>query len=251
MQFHKHIPMGLLKRYRVRGLFNEMRGTVEKGSYTSLIDFLSMPIDKIKHDYGLTATETEGLKGIQNIFKHLTDYFTNMEIAYGLLPDYEKANMRRNASNGVSILAAVALMILLTAAGDDDDDTIPYNLALYELDRLSSELWYYTPMGFMSEGKKLASTPLSAQTIVQDGFKTMAELASLILSGEDNGFYQTGRFAGQSKYRVFLERRLPGWYGIKSILDIPTNNHYFKMGQNALGLFNAVELGKEARDIFK
>lgn len=250
MQYHKHIPMGLLKRYRIRGLFNEMRGTVEKGTNTSLFDFLTMPIDKIKHQYNLTATEAEGLRGIQNILKHATDFFTNMQMAYRLLPAYEKANMRRKAANIIAVLNAFMLMVLLNAIGDDDDDTIPFNLALYEVDRNASETIYYSPLGLMSETKKLASTPIAAQSIVQDAFKTMAELSSLILSGEDNGFYQTGRFTGRSKYRVFLERRLPGWAGIRAILDTPTNNHYFKLGQNLGGILNAKELGKAVRDIF-
>ena len=250
MQYHKHIPIGLLKRYRVKGLFNEMRGTVEKGTNTSLFDFLNMPIDKIKHEYDLTTTEAEALRGIQNILAHSTDYFTNIAMAYRLLPDYERANLRRKAANVSAVLATVLLMVLLVAAGDDDDDSISYNMGLYELDRLGSETFYYTPIGMMTEGKKLMSTPIAAQSIVQDGFKTMAEIASLIVSGEDNGFYQSGRFAGQSKYRVFLERRLPGWAGIKAILDTPKNNHYFKLGENAIGLFNAKELGKKLRVLF-
>ena len=44
------------------------------------------------------------------------------------------------------------------------------------------------------------STPIAAQSIVSDVFKTGAELASLIFSGEENGYYATGRFAGESKY---------------------------------------------------
>ena len=46
MQYHKHIYPGMLKRWRVKGMYNEQRGTIEKGSYISLIQFMCYPINK-------------------------------------------------------------------------------------------------------------------------------------------------------------------------------------------------------------
>ena len=250
MQYHKHIPMGILKRYRLRGYYNETRGSVEKGTYTTLIDLLTMPLDKLKED-GVSSTDIENIKGLQNIMSSIVDYAINLQMCAKLLPDYEKANIRRFLANAKIVLLTLGLTILLQALGDDDDDeSILYNLALYELDRLSSEAFYYTPIGLGSESKKLMSTPIAAQSIVSDVFKTGAELASLIFSGEENGYYATGRFAGESKYKVFLERRIPGWHGIKTILDTPKNNHYFKIGQNVNGMFNAKAKADDLKELF-
>lgn len=249
MQYHKHIPMGILKRYRLRGYYNETRGSVEKGTYTTLIDLLTMPLDKLKED-GVSTTDIENIKGLQNIISAIVDYSINLQICAKLLPDYEKANVRRLLANAKIVLLTLGLTILLQALGDDDDDdSIPYNLALYELDRLSSEAFYYTPIGLGTESKKLMSTPIAAQSIVNDVFKTGTELASLMFGDEETGFYASGRFAGESKYKVFLERRIPGWHGIKTILDTPKNNHYFKIGQNVNGMFNAKAKADDLKEL--
>ena len=208
-----------------------------------------MPLDKLKED-GVSSTDIENIKGLQNIISSIVDYCINLQMCAKLLPDYEKANIRRFLANAKIVLLTLGLTILLQALGDDDDDeSIPYNLALYELDRLSSESFYYTPIGLGSESKKLMSTPIAAQSIVTDVFKTGAELASIIFSGEENGFYASGRFAGESKYKVFIERRIPGWYGIKTILDTPKNNHYFKIGQNVNGMFNAKAKADDLKEL--
>lgn len=252
MQYHKHIPIGLLKRYRVRGLFNETRGTVEKGMYTTLYDFLTMPVDKIKKEQNLTQAQGDVLKAMQNMFTYITHYLGELVTAWKFLPDYERANIRRLLNNTGFLLGTAALMIALSAmGGGDDDDDLAYNLAIYEVDRWSSELFYYFPIGMMAETKKLSSTPIAAQSIVNDAFKTMTELSSLMLYGEDSSVYQSGRWAGRSKFRVFLERRIPGWAGVKAILDTPTNNHYFKYQQNFLGFIDAEKRGEEIRKAFK
>lgn len=46
MQYHKHIYPGIMKRYRRQGYFNEERGTIEKGCYASIKDFLALPLRK-------------------------------------------------------------------------------------------------------------------------------------------------------------------------------------------------------------
>src|SRR5690606_21574555 len=48
MQYHKHLYPGIMKRYRRKGYYNEARGTVEVGSYVSLVKFLSTEFRDIK-----------------------------------------------------------------------------------------------------------------------------------------------------------------------------------------------------------
>ena len=57
------------------------------------------------------------------------------------------------------------------------------------------------------------------------------------------------RWILENKYKVFIERRIPGWYGIKTILDTPKNNHYFKIGQNVNGMFNAKAKADDLKEL--
>ena len=65
----------------------------------------------------------------------------------------------------------------------------------------------------------------------------------MIMEGDDfDGTYKSGKFAGESKLKVYIERRIPIWRGIKtSFIDIKTNNSYYKVGENFLGFFNIKE----------
>ena len=70
-----------------------------------------------------------------------------------------------------------------------------------------------------------------------------------VFGDEENGFYSSGRFAGETKWSVFFQRRLPGWAGVKAILDTPRNNHYFKVGQNFNGMVNTKERAEDLKNL--
>ena len=237
MQYHKHIPIGIAKRYRKEGYYNEIRGTVEKGSYVSLINFLSTPFKTNKKLLQLTDDEVNTLEGVKNIFKSIIDFTTHVGLYWNMLPEYEKANIRRNLGDLKGILAGMLLAVVLKGLGDDDDDSIPYNLALYEIDRLGSEAAQFTPSGAINEFKKLWSAPIAAQSGISDMWQSMDILAGIIFGGDDfDPYFRTGRFAGQHKLRVYIERRIPIWRGIKTgFIDITEQNSYFKLRQNVGG----------------
>lgn len=237
MQYHKHLPFGLMKRYRNRGFFSEFRGTVEKGIAQSYYDFLSLNFRKLQADGKITQGELGALESLQNIFMNIGDYIMQLGMTWNMLPEYDKANIRRSLGDIAGCLAAIAATIALLCLGDDDDDSILYNLALYEADRLASEAFLYNPLGMISETKKLMSTPIAAQSIITDIFSSMINISHAIIQGDEwESTYQSGRFAGEYKLAVYLERRIPIWNGIRGILDIPENNHYYKVGDNAVTL---------------
>ena len=236
MQYHKHIYPGIMKRYRRHGYYNEERGTVEKGCYNALIDFLALPIRKYRQD--MKDNEVEGMEGIQNLFKHITDFCLNVKTHWALLPDYERSNIRRNVGDIVGVLGAVAIAIGLRALGDDDDeDGIIYNLCLYEADRLASESFQFNPFGAMSEAKKLWSNPLAVQSIINDVLASMGTMAQILIEGEDyDPYYTSGKYSGEHKLKVYIERRIPVWRGINAILNIADDNHYYKLGDNMISV---------------
>ena len=236
MQYHKHIYPGFMKRYRRHGYYNEERGTIEKGCYNALIDFLSIPIRKYRQD--MNDEELRGMEAIQNLFKNISDFCLNIKTNWQLLPDYERKNIRRNLGDIIGVLGAVAIAIGLRALGDDDDeDGIIYNLALYEADRLASESFQFNPFGAASEAKKLWSNPVAVQSIANDILSSMGTMAQILIEGEDyDPYYHSGKYAGEHKLKVYIERRIPVWRGINAILNIGHDNHYYKLGDNMISI---------------
>ena len=236
MQYHKHIYPGFMKRYRRHGYYNEERGTIEKGCYNALIDFLSIPIRKYRQD--MNDEELRGMEAIQNLFKNISDFCLNIKTNWQLLPDYERKNIRRNLGDVIGVLGAVAIAIGLRALGDDDDeDGIIYNLALYEADRLASESFQFNPFGAASEAKKLWSNPVAVQSIVNDVLSSMGTMAQILIEGEDyDPYYHSGKYAGEHKLKVYIERRIPVWRGVNAILNIGHDNHYYKLGDNMISI---------------
>ena len=120
-----------------------------------------------------------------------------------------------------------------------------YNLALYEADRLASEAWQFTPFGAVSETKKLFSQPIAAQSIISDCFNAMGQIGDYIINGdEEDMMFQSGRFAGENKLKVYIERRIPVWRNIKSITDISKENHYYKRGDNMMTIIPVDRIAK-------
>lgn len=236
MQYHKHIYPGMMKRWRVKGMYNEQRGTIEKGSYISLLHFLATPIRKSKYSKSLSEGEVSALESIQNIFKEIFNFCIHVNTHWNLLPDYEKSNIRRNFGDLCGVVSAILLVMALRSIDDDDkDESIWYNLALYEADRLASESFQFNPIGMVSEAKKLWSTPIAAQSGLEDLISTMGFISDWIFDEDFDPNYQSGRFAGQNKFVVRLKRRIPIYRGINtSFLEITESNHYYKMGQNML-----------------
>lgn len=236
MQYHKHIYPGMMKRWRVKGMYNEQRGTIEKGSYISLLQFLATPIDKMKHNKSLSSAEGEALKSIQNLFREIFDFCTHIGMYWSILPAYDQANIRRNLGDICGVVSAILLAMALRSIDDDDkEESIWYNLALYEADRLASESFQFNPIGMGAEWKKLWSTPIAAQSGLEDLVSTMGFISDWLFDEDFDPIYQSGRFAGQNKFIVRLKRRIPIYRGINTgIFEITESNHYYKMGQNML-----------------
>lgn len=235
MQYHKHLPMGLMKRYMKRGHYNETRGSIDKGMIWSIWDFLKLNVDKIKVEQGLTDANIGAVQSLQMLLSNSMAFLMNMRDTWKFTTDYDRANIRRNLGDLTGVTLAVLGALLLIMAGDDDDDSIPYNLALYEFDRLASESFLYNPVGLINESKKLMSTPIAAQSVITDGISAIGNIAGIIMQGEDfDPYYHSGRFAGEHKLSVYIQRRIPIWNGIRGIVEVPDNNHYYKVGKNPI-----------------
>jgi len=240
MQYHKHLPVGIMKRYRVRGMFNEERGTVEKGVYTSIIDFLSVPFKRHQEMLGLTDKEVKAGIGVQNILKNVLNFIAHPVLNYEEMPEYDKANLRRSFGDVVGALGALLLVIAIKAAGGDDDDDVWYNLALYEADRLSTEATEYFPLFAPAAAKKLWTTPIAGMNVINDVMMSVQFISQYLFDPDFDNTYKTGKYAGRDKIAVRLEGNIPIWRGIKSsFVDISENNKYYKVGGNLLTIVGA------------
>lgn len=245
MQYHKHLPMGLLKRYMRRGHYNETRQSIDKGMNESVYDLFSLNWRKVKAEHNLTEENIGAMQSFTFFWANLADYFIQLKTTWKVLPEYDKANIRRKIGDAVGVVAAMLATAALWAAADDDDemqDSVWWNLSLYEADRLASEAFMYNPYGLMVEGKKLLSNPIATQSIIEDGYNILKSIGEALFDSDYEPYYQSGRFSGRRKISVYIQRRIPMYHGIHSIIDLPDNNHYYKLGQNPIGLFNVKDM---------
>ena len=252
MQYHKHLPIGIMKRFRSQGMYSEERGAVSKGMYRSLYDFLKIPFRKYYMEKQLKEDEYTALESFKTIAKNIIDFTLHANLAYQLMPEYDRANMRRMRSSVYTILATVALTIAVKAGADDDDeDSLLYNLALYEADRLATEAGQYFPPIAYTEAKKLWQSPVAAGSGITDLLSSLNLICHMIIEGDEfDGEYRSGKFAGESKLKVYVERRIPIWRGIKSsFIDIKSNNRFYKIGDNMLNFVDTDEYAEQLKEL--
>ena len=204
-------------------------------------------------------TEARLAKVAQEVYlgdldKNVVDFVLHYKLAYRLLPEYDKANIRRMKGSICGVLSALFLTIAVKAGmGGDDDDNLLVNLALYEADRLATEAAQYNPFTFYTEAKKLYQSPIAASSGITDLLSSTNLLLHMIIDGDEfDGEYHSGKFAGESKLSVYLQRRIPIWRGIRStFIDIAENNHYYKIGDNILNFIDTESAAKSLKSLFK
>ena len=234
MQFHKHLVPGFQKRFGYRlghfdGIHNETRESISKGTYVSLGEFITMPFKKY---YELNdSNELQAVRTLQGIAKGYADFVANLTTYYNILPEYDKANIRRCLGEWIAITKAVALFVVGKLMLDDDDDSTQVaDYILYSADRLMSETIQYTPWGIVNEGKKLYSQPVAALSIAQDNLRLLGALCSYIITGNpDDLYYNSGSYSGENKLVVNFFKQVPLVNQIIKHERLGANNSYYKV----------------------
>lgn len=234
MQFHKHLVPGYQKRFGYRlghfdGIYNETRESISKGTYVSLGEFIAMPFKKY---YELNdSNELQAVRTLQGIAKGYADFVANLTTYYNILPEYDKANIRRCLGEWIAITKAVALFVVGKLMLDDDDDSTQVaDYILYSADRLMSETIQYTPWGIVNEGKKLYSQPVAALSIASDNLKLLEACCSYIVTGNpDDLYYNSGTYSGENKLKVNIMKQIPLVNQIIKHQRLGANNSYYKV----------------------
>lgn len=230
MQFHKHLVPGFQKRFGYRlghfdGIYNETRESISKGTYVSLGEFIAMPFKKY---YELNdSNELQAVRTLQGIAKGYADFVANLTTYYNILPEYDKANIRRCLGEWIAITKAIALFVVGKLMLDDDDDSTQVaDYILYSADRLMSEIIQYTPWGIANEGKKLYSQPVAALSIASDNLKLLEACCSYIITGNPDDLYYN---SGENKLKVNIMKQIPLVNQIIKHQRLGANNSYYKV----------------------
>ena len=240
MQYHKHLYPGVMKRFRRRGYYNEQTNTVEMGSYTALVDFLSKEFKNVVSD---AKKQGDGYVGIavasvKNTFKAVINTITNITTNWNLMSPWERNAVKRCLGDLYGILSALLLGITIYAMTDDDDEKESNVVAtgLYLADRLLSESQIYTPWGLYSEGKTLWSSPIAAYNGPSDLIKIMDYTARWLFDEDFDPVYSTGIYKGKNKVGVLIKRNIPIYRVIERLNNMTKNNSYYRINEKALNM---------------
>ncbi|MFR7615614.1 MAG: hypothetical protein ACLUZU_12170 [Faecalibacillus intestinalis] len=240
MQYHKHLYPGVMKRFRRRGYYNEQTNTVEMGSYTALVDFLSKEFKNVVSD---AKKQGDGYVGIavasvQNTFKAVINTITNITTNWNLMSPWERNAVKRCLGDLYGILSALLLGVAIYAMTDDDDEKESNVVAtgLYLADRLLSESQMYTPWGLYSEGKTLWSSPIAAYNGPSDLIKIMDYTARWLFDEDFDPVYSTGIYKGKNKVGVLIKRNIPIYRVIERLNNMTKNNSYYRINEKTLNM---------------
>lgn len=113
MQYHKHLPIGILKRYMARGHWNETRGSVSKGMIQSIADIANLNYRKIRVEAGLSEEQENALKAWTYSLTHIHAYLSQLKETIAICPVYDRANAMRNLGDAIGVLGAMATVAAL------------------------------------------------------------------------------------------------------------------------------------------
>lgn len=252
MQYHKHLYMGIMKRWRRKGYYSEIKGSRERGVYQDIIDFLSMEFEGIgdRINQQVQNGDNIALASIQNVIGTTIETIANIQFNWNTLSNAEKANCKRQLGELGGILASMLVTMVLFGGWDDDEikDDGMLSSCLYLADRLYSETSMYTPWGLVSEAKTAWSSPIASTGELTDLFKACQLLTQALADPDFDATYKTGQYAGKNKFRVLLRRNMPGVRPYDRIMNITRNNQYYKIGESQIGMNIAKTFGESLRE---
>lgn len=251
MQYHKHIYPGIMKRFRAKGYYNEIRGSIEQGTYITLANYLSTEFKGIGDKISSKTENGENivLASIQEIIKAAIDTVLNLGFNYQRMSGWQKDNLRRILGDLMGITASMLLAIAIHLGADDDEieESDELSTILYIADRLNSESQMYTPWGLYAEASTLWSSPVASMTAPADLLKGLGIVTKYLFNDDFNINYTTGLYKGQNKLAVLVYRNTPIYRNINRILHMKENNSYYRINETALN----IKLAKNIASIIK
>lgn len=237
MQYHKHIYPGIMKRFRIKGYYNEITQNIERGSYVTLARFMATEFKGIG-DRINNSESNIALASIQEVVKATINTFMNLKFNYQMLPLWERRNLKRVLGDLSGVVSAMLLGIAIYGFTDDDElkDNDLYALGIYLADRLLSESSMYTPWGAVSEVSTLISNPVAGWGVFKDTYKGLSLVSDMLFNEDFNLDYTRGLYAGENKFKVLLYKNTPIWRVIKRLQNMSENNNYYRINESNINI---------------
>lgn len=239
MQYHKHIYPGFMKRFRIKGYYNEQTGTVEIGSYVALVRLLGKGFNGIKSRIEDRTGNGESviIASIREVGKAILNGIIKIKTNWKLMPKWEQRAVRRCLGDLYGIVSALIMSIGLYALTDDDDEDDELIATMFYIsDRLLAEAQMYTPWGMVSEFSTLWSSPIAAVNGPKDLLKCFSMALEWMFDENFNATYTTGLYKGENKFWVMLRRNIPLYRVIHRLQTMPKNNSYYRINEKSLNM---------------
>lgn len=244
MQYKKHLYPGFMKHWRRRGYFNEHRGTYEYGSVQSLLDFITTDfrykssINDKWADNVAESSEEVTQKSVVSLAHLFVNNALDLGINWKLLPDWQKQNIARLASDiGSAMVALLVIMAIYSMMSDDDlKESRWANEMLYLADRLYGEATMYDiglfNAGLWTEFSNFKDKPIVAMDYIYDGYKMLDYIKQWATNPDYEPNYKRGTYKGENKMGIILRKNIPGYRQWNQFKHIASHNNYYRVNES-------------------
>lgn len=210
IQFRKWARPGWNKRFGPKfweTSWNERRNIHDEGMYVSTMKFLG--------DY---------ISGLRQLNFNYKLHLNNMD-------EQQQANVRKTFTEFLYLIGIKLFVMLLSGMADEDrelEKSKAFNLAIYQTDRLTTELQVFQPYGFINESRKLLRSPAAVTSVFED---ILALGSSLYYDaiGSDKAFFQGGARYGDRKSAKYFRDMVPFYNQLGRIGRLEDDNKYYKL----------------------
>lgn len=247
LQFKKWLRPNFIRYYGKRVgkvIYDERLEAYRSGAYTSFAKFiLHNCIYEYKNTIMNAKENSEDVtfmtysKALFNAIGGLIMFGKDMALRYNMLPEAEKANIRRTSFNMLAILSLTLIAAILLALKDDDDeldDSILYATLSYFIYGTQTEVYETTPLGLYSFYKRTTESVLPFERTLNNWIEIiyLSTIAQLIMDEEDL-VYDRGTYKDESKLKVKVLQSIPFVNQYYKLINLPSNDTYYLM-QNPL-----------------
>ena len=231
MQYHKHIYPGIMKRFRIKGYYNEHRNTFEVGMYPQLARLLSTSWKDAVNEGKLNRKEANALQSVGMILLDTLNFVNYVRINYQIAPEWQRANMRRIKGDMFALLVPIALKMMMNFMWDDDeiDDDIMLSNIEYAL-RAHYQEMLGQHAGLAGESSALYTRPIAALTTFTDLAKLAGYITDSLFDENYNPKHRSGRHKGENKINQIIRSNIPGLRNYDRFVNMPKNNSYYRKG---------------------
>ena len=242
IQFKKWMRPGWNKRFGARfgeSNWNERRSRQEEGMYVTTFNFFTRPIkDNIKK--WREDEKTTAMVALGNIAKDYLRFVQNIKLHWHTLTDSQKSNVIRTMGEYLAFCSMFGLVkVLENIKGDDDDPDTKLLLAIYQADRLATELSTYAPIGVipgfyvgggaMNETMKIIKSPAAILKTFTDILAVGGDLLTYPFGEDKDVYFKGGVYHGESRLAIHAGKMIPIWNQYIKFQYMNQNYKHFKL----------------------